>query len=55
VLDPAAFREDLPEFLLRDRADVAFSVDDQRPGAGCALIERQDILPFGHARHLALY
>ena len=42
VLDPAGLREDLPELLLRDRADRARMIEDEGAGAGGALIERED-------------
>src|SRR5439155_2648916 len=43
VLDPACVRKDLPEFLLRDRANAAVAIEDDRARAGRALIQRQDV------------
>ena len=39
VLDPSGLRENLPEFLLRDRADRPGMVEHERAGAGRALVE----------------
>ena len=42
VLDPARLRENLPKFLLRDRADSAGMIEDERARTGRALIECED-------------
>ena len=42
MLDPAGLRKELPEFLLRDRADRAGMIEEEGAGAGRALVERED-------------
>ena len=42
VLDPARLRKDLPELLLRDRANRARVIEDERARTGRALVEGED-------------
>jgi hypothetical protein len=48
VLDPPGLREDLLVLLLPDRDDRAGVIEDDRPRAGRALVDGEDVL--GHGR-----
>ena len=43
VFNPARFRKELREFLLRGGNAVAGVIEDNRARAGCALVESEDI------------
>jgi hypothetical protein len=42
VLDPTGLRKELWKLLLRDGNDIAAVIEDDRTGAGGALIESED-------------
>ena len=43
MLDPARFRIDLREWILRQRYDVSLTIEDNRAGTGCTLIKCNDV------------
>ena len=43
MLNPARFRIDLREWILRQRYDVSLTIEDNRAGTGCTLIKCNDV------------
>ena len=55
VLDPAGLRENLLEFALCDTPDRTAMVEKDGSGAGCALVEGENVFWIGHGTIIHMY